>query len=616
MSRGAKVRIVAGIALIVAALLLAWRFYRAAPATADELILLLPDDASFSDARVQVWLDAAREEGLHLVPMHDSRFIQPLLGRPPCAGVILPDSIHRRAADLLVNAIHDYVAGGGRLMLVFDAGTKSPAGFYDGSRSRFSDLAGVNYALYASLGSQTIASGEVSGTIAEMKALGVPPGKYYPLGESDGGGATAADSLQVQLRRYKYGELDYPSFATSGNYSGDVLLHSHAGIVAGAHAYGKGSVLFVNMPLGYLAGDTDGLPLHCFLKYFAERMLALPYLMPVPDGIGGLILDWHVDSNASIQPVQEINSWRLLQHGPYSIDFTAGPDVTSFGDKEGLDIPHNPFIQQMIREYVRLGDEVGSHGGWMHNYFATHVEKGNRAEMEKFLELNKEAVEQASGKPDLEYSAPNGDQPVWVTRWLAAHGFIAYYFTGDSGMGPTEEYRGGERIAHGIWAFPILHLDRAASFEEMAIYGYSNATVAEWLKQAMDFTADHRQVRLIYFHPPGILPYHHEIRTWMEHAAQVSAAGRFRWYTMAQIATFMNQRQKVRWRISERDGRALLDATDDRSLAHDTWWLPSPAFEDPMVIEGSATARPATGGSLVIAGDTNHIQITARMNNP
>src|SRR6185437_12488593 len=57
MSRGAKVRIVAGIALIVAALLLAWRFYRAAPATADELILLLPDDASFSDARVQVWLD-------------------------------------------------------------------------------------------------------------------------------------------------------------------------------------------------------------------------------------------------------------------------------------------------------------------------------------------------------------------------------------------------------------------------------------------------------------------------------------------------------------------------------------------------------------------------------
>ena len=118
---------------------------------ADRVLLLLPDGTNFSDPRVTVWLDAASEEGLHIVPMHDSNFLRPLFGRPRCAGVILPDSIHREASDLLVGAIREYVSAGGQLMLVYDAATKSQNGFYAGERSRLSSLAGVDYALYDSL---------------------------------------------------------------------------------------------------------------------------------------------------------------------------------------------------------------------------------------------------------------------------------------------------------------------------------------------------------------------------------------------------------------------------------------------------------------------------------
>src|ERR1700733_14210782 len=148
---------------------------------ADGLILLVPDGASFSDPRVTVWLDAAGEEGLHVTPMHDSTFLSPLLGRPKCAGVILPDSIQQRASELLLGEIRDYVASGGNLMLVFDAATKSIEGFYPGGRRRLSDLAGVNYALYKNLGDATIRSADVSSTISLMKQLGVPPGKYFPF---------------------------------------------------------------------------------------------------------------------------------------------------------------------------------------------------------------------------------------------------------------------------------------------------------------------------------------------------------------------------------------------------------------------------------------------------
>src|SRR3984893_9097369 len=93
--------------------------------TADRLLLLLPDGTSFSDPKVTVWLDAGSEEGLHVFPVHDSEFLRPLWADSKCAGVILPDSIHRQASDLLIATMHHFVAAGGKLMLVYDAGTFS-----------------------------------------------------------------------------------------------------------------------------------------------------------------------------------------------------------------------------------------------------------------------------------------------------------------------------------------------------------------------------------------------------------------------------------------------------------------------------------------------------------
>jgi len=279
--------------LLALATWLVLRVYEHFSAGADGLILLVPDSASFSDPWVTVWLDAATEEGLHVIPMHDSAFLRPLFGRPKCAGVILPDSIHQQASDLLLGEIRNYVANGGNLMLVYDAATKSIQGYYPSGRSRLSDLAGVDYAFYKSLGDATIRSGDMTSTIQLMKQLGVPPGKYFPFLAPS---AAIENTTSTQRLRYQYGNREYPSFVTAGDYAGQVLLRSGAGIAAGYHRYEKGRVLFVNLPLGYLKGNTDGLPLHVFLRYFAVHILSLPHLLSVPDGVGGLVLNWHVDS--------------------------------------------------------------------------------------------------------------------------------------------------------------------------------------------------------------------------------------------------------------------------------------------------------------------------------
>jgi hypothetical protein len=610
MKKRAATIVSAAICLLALGTWLVVRGYNHFSAGADGLILLVPDGANFSDPRVTVWLDAASEEGLHVIPMHDSAFIRPLFGRPKCAGVILPDSIHQQASDLLLGEIRDYVANGGNLMLVYDAATKSIQGFYPSGRSRLSDLAGVDYALYRNLGDATIRAGDLTSTIQLMKQLGLPPGKYFPFLAPT---AASENTTSTQLRRYQYGNLEYPSFVTEGDYVGQVLLRSSAGIAAGYNKYKRGRVLFVNLPLGYLKGDTDGLPLHTFLKYFAVRMLSLPHLLSVPDGVGGLVLNWHVDSNAAISALQTMNSWTILQQGPYSIDITAGPDTYAFGDNGGFNVLHNPVSQDLVHQYIRLGNEIGSHGGWIHNYFAAHLETDPPKDMAKFLDLNTDALELVTGRRVVEYAAPNGDQPEWVTHWLESHGFVAYYFTGDSGLGPTQGYRRGQREGQNIWAFPVTQLDRAASFEEFGGEDISFDAIQQWLEALTGFVVDRQEVRLLYFHPPGILPYHEIVENWLKKTAQLKAQGSFRWYTMAQVANFLNLRKHVAWTFTERDSLASLRATDSQTLAHQTWSLPADTFGRPVVIQGAVTVLREGDAWIVDAGEGNQLEVQARI---
>ena len=59
----------------------------------DEILLLVPDNVSASDPRVTIWVDAAREEGLHVRPLSDTEFINLGADVARYKGVIMPDQI-------------------------------------------------------------------------------------------------------------------------------------------------------------------------------------------------------------------------------------------------------------------------------------------------------------------------------------------------------------------------------------------------------------------------------------------------------------------------------------------------------------------------------------------
>ena len=608
------------LALLVLAGLAVFRSYQLPEGPIDTIAFLIEDDVPFTDVGVRAWKDTALEEGIHLQPVHAGEFLQPsLFNRVRYAGIIVPDAMHRKMSVVLIDTLSEYVRKGGKLMLTFDAGTLNLKGGAVPERARFSALAGIEYALYKKLGDNTLVIGPAISTPEVLNVLNIPPGKYTTVPQDLASMDSIASrhtagldvSREVVISSYSYDRLEYGHFVTEGTFAGQTLMVSDTGdLLAGINHFGNGEVLFVNLPLTYLKLRTDGAPLHGFVNYFARSILQLPVMGNSPNGIGGLIMNWHIDSSLAIPSIEKMAKLGFFEQGPYSIDLTAGPDTNTFGDHIGLNVEHNAEIQKWIKLFVARGDEVGSHGGWIHNYFGEHLSDSNEKDFKKYITLNNDAVSKAAGKPVREYSAPLGNHPAWVSRWLEEHGVRAHYYTGNVGQGPTHSYINGERLGKKIWTFPVLVRGEIATFEEAA----RDPTVSQkdfgiWLNQISDFTQDQALIRLVYFHPPGVAMYSDAAGNWMRHTREMLTQGKFRWYTMIRIADFLDQREKVLWELSEDHKNTLVfTASHPENLSEQTWRFSKTRYTTPILDQGSAVVQDRSTEWVIVAGNGKQLR--------
>ncbi len=606
-------KIPAGIWLALALLLLAlgWRAWimRDQPEQLTAIVILAPDGMDASEPSLAIWLDAAREEGLPVELVHLSELLgHDVWGRASrrYAAMILPDGILRYRDHRLLAPLQSFVEQGGWLFVTYDALTRRGRGDEDEKQALLSPLVGVEYARFESLKEKVTAVGAAMGSQEDMTLLQIPPGKAIPWKD---------DAVLLALTTYQYGFLNYPHFVTEGEYPGRALLKAPDGsLLLGERKLGQGGVLFANLPLGSLKGRTDGLLLHAALRYFAVNLLGLPTLMSSPDGIGGLVFNWHLDSNTAVAAVEELDRRGLLQQGPFSIHFTAGPDAYRTGDRAGMDLAHNQAMQRWIARFQARGDALGNHGGWIHDYFGLNASDDNEEEMKSLLTLNDDAVRAQAGHPLLEYSAPVGNQPEWVTRWIEQRGVLAYYFTGNTGMSPTRSYRDGRLQARKIWSFPILTLNQIASFEEAAEENMPEDYLRQWLVSIAEFTADTGSVKTFYSHAPGWHFYFGAIETWFARTSELLAEKRFRWYTMTRMAEFLNRREQVNWKLVREDGGERLIASQPQSLGEMTWRLPKQRYQRPETENGQTRIRELDDAWLVTAeaGKSLNCRLTVR----
>ncbi len=549
------------------------------------LVLLIPQHESQNNPVTQAWLDAAQEEGMTITPMTDDEFIKARTDGVIIEGLVIPDTVHTTASDLLVNHLYQYVQSGGKLLISFDAAVlQQGLRTYALDASRLSDLIGVRYALYSEMGDQTTRRGPIYLSKEAEHRLEVQPGKLDFENSNI--------SQWGELTTYGYATLDYNFYKTVHTKSAHRLAQSAQGdTIISIHRYGKGSVLFVNLPLGYLKTRTDSYLLQRSLSYFSFQILNQPRLAAVPEAVGGVILNMHVDSNAAQSQLLQMEQNRWFEDGPFSIHVTAGPDTYKTGDAMGLNIPNNPTMQGLLKRLHEKGHEVGSHGGWGHDIFGKNVTEEKQDVFLEFLEKNHQAISEAIGTEVDSYSAPMGNHPAWVTAWLQDKRFKGYYTTSDTGLGPTRSYIGGQRRAPSpLWAFPISHYKQIATLDELGLHNIQEPDINRFMLDFLNHVSEQRIARLFYFHPATTDQFKHSLDLMRFHALALKSKKVFRWYTMTQMSDFLNRREKTLWSIERMSssGSKALTASNPDSLDQLSWIFDKKRIRDLRITQGLA----------------------------
>ena len=593
----------------VAVLIASTLFFQArgrSPNAGHGLVLLIPDARALALPVTRAWLDAAQEEGLAVSPMTADEFIRAQANHTPMAGVLLPDSVHRQASDLLVHTLSQYVAQGGPLMVTFDAALLDlPSNTYADKASRLSHLVGMRYAMYEQLQDDTIAQSPVYASRLAEQTLRIQPGKLdFGVDDANDWG---------ELTTYAYKHLVYSHYQTEALEPVQTWLRAEDGTpVVSTHAHGQGRVLFANVPLGYLKTRTDSYLLHRLLAFFASDMVRQPSLSATPQAQGGIVLNLHVDSNASQEPLAELERAGWFDEGPYSIHVTAGPDAIRPADGLGLNLPNNPWMQDFLKRQHAKGHEIGNHGGWVHNVYGYQANENNQREFEPYLDKNHASVSTTIGEWVKVYSAPMGNQPTWATAWLDQKGFKAYYATSDTGLGPTRSFiQERPAPASGLWTFPISNFKRIATFDEVQEQGMAETEITDFIRQLLDHVSEQHMARLFYFHPAASTHFEKTLSTIRAEVKKLKARGQFRWYSMAELSDFMNRRQDVRWQIRGPNAQGLqeISATSSGSLQDMTWVFPAHSARDIRITEGQGSLRQYKDEWLLIAGASPSLKV-------
>jgi len=98
------------------------------------------------------------------------------------------------------------------------------------------------------------------------------------------------------------------------------------------------------------------------------------------------------------------------------------------------------------------------------------------------------------------------------------------------------------------------------------------------------------------------------VEKWLRQTARMRASGTFRWYTMTELANFLNSRKQVEWKVSIRGKLTSIKATHPQSLEHATWHLPSAKFAEPRIIQGSARVIRDKDAWMIVAGQGTMLQ--------
>lgn len=445
--------------------------------------------------------------------------------------VIFSDGIVTYMPDDAGKWIESYVKAEGNVAIIYDAGTKNEQNRYRINSNYLDGVLGLDMMAYSRMGKKAYSLGNI---IFKQKNAAdffeIPPGKIDENGTLCG---------------YQYGPLSYPVsqvkiidtigikvFATDQYGTPLITLKQ----------IGKGNILYVNTPLGYLKGRSDDLLLRSVLKTFLFRIAYIPHLVSSPNAKGTVVINWHIDSSVELNALPwafQNNYFRkdLVQ----SFHITAGPDLDVVGDKLGFDATGKG--RSLVEKIMSYG-KIGSHGGWRHNWFAKNIQEGlfGKDEMKHYIKMNNDTLESIVGYKMTEYSSPVGVFPPKTSVEIMEElGIKAFYYLGDAGSAPNRTFFDGHMLSGDVIAFPVMTFGRNVSFYEMTKSQWSEEKVEETYKDLVDYIVKNRTIRLVYGHPHDIYDYGYKTaeKHFLDYISNSQKDGKLQTRTMTDIAEFL-----------------------------------------------------------------------------
>jgi hypothetical protein len=474
------------------------------------------------------------------------------------------DTVNRYVPPPLADMLARYVRDGGVLVVVGDAGTRDQDQHYL-ERGAFDDVLGIQTIRYDRVGTRAFVNGQVHFTSdAAVAQWDVPWPKLV------------GDRV---LATYKYGALIYQLSNAKVDAPGVVVDAWSGSIPVLAHRkVGKGEAFYVNLPLGYLRNRSDTLPMHAAVRRVLFSAAPVPHFVAAPNGRGMMIFNWHIDANPEWPAIPNLQRQDILRPGVrYDFDVTAGPDRDEPGDGLGFDAcgAGAPYLH-IIERY----GSIGSHGGWAHNWFADGIESHtlSDAQIAYYVRKNDDCVERVTGRPVLDYAAPQGVHPQpEMTRILESLGIIGYYYSGDTGAPAERAFYEGAMPSDTTWAFPIMPFRDDASMGEMTHDRIPPSDVYRWLSSTEQYAAANRGIYLAYSHSYDLnvnRAYDPPFRAYLDLLERDQRAGRVASGDMTQAAQFMQRFVKTSYRFSRGTRTLEVEMSNDQGLAGMTLAVP------------------------------------------
>lgn len=448
--------------------------------------------------------------------------------------IIFPDSILQSVPTEFTEWTKDYLQSGGNIAVVYDAGTKHTREYFL-KKAIFADMVGLNYIKFDELNYDAFEQGKIRFVSEEKRDF-----FQFPYGKTLDGKVVSG---------YGFGSLNYAVCVNSPvREIPEQDIYANA-VVPGTGEkfpallitdYANGKVLYANLALGQLKAFGDDLPIRACMRTFLIDVVGIPHVMNVAEGKGGLIVNWHVDSADELTNLPDVIAKGFFDKElNASFHITAGDFLFREGDNRGFRAETSG--RALVEEMMKRGT-IGSHGGWAHNWFSFNIEDGifGKEEIRKYIEMNNQSLEKVTGYKIREYSAPNGIYPQPdTTKTLEELGFVAYYYTGDTGSGPNRAFYNGKMVSEKVISFPVMPFRKAASFWEMHDkYHFKDEEVSFWLNSILDYTAKHHTVRLMYSHPVDIPYFEKEIAGFIAKAKSLKLQGELTVDTMGNFADF------------------------------------------------------------------------------